>query len=120
MPWIFTNNVMSRSYLMRIPLFWKKSKSVGDSLCSVSAQIEAWRKANRKMRWQISEKEFEMISTPRLFRCPADVLQRRHPGVGYRQYRPQLPAVRHSNLAFLDRWMLAQVQPHGSAGQLTP
>jgi hypothetical protein len=49
---------------MLTPLFWKKTNTSRDPLCPVSAQIAAWRKANRIMRWRIPEKEFETISAP--------------------------------------------------------
>ncbi len=49
---------------MLTPLFWKKTNTSCDPLCPVSAQITAWRKANRKMRWGIPEKVFETISAP--------------------------------------------------------
>jgi hypothetical protein len=49
---------------MLIPLFWKKPNTSCDLLCPVGAQITAWRKANRKMRWQIPTREFETISAP--------------------------------------------------------
>jgi hypothetical protein len=49
---------------MFAPILWKKSNCHCDRLCPVSAQIAAWRKANRKMRWKISDTEFKTISSP--------------------------------------------------------
>jgi len=49
---------------MFAPILWKKPSSRCDRLCPVSAQITAWRKANRKMRWKISDEEFKTISSP--------------------------------------------------------
>lgn len=49
---------------MLTALFRRKSNTTRDILCPISEQIAAWRKANRKMRWGISEKDFETISAP--------------------------------------------------------
>ena len=49
---------------MRSPRLWEKSHRCCDPLCPVAAQIVAWQKANRKMGWEISEREFEAISSP--------------------------------------------------------
>ena len=49
---------------MLTKLFRRKSNTASDVPCPVSEQIAAWRKANRKMRWGIPEKEFETISAP--------------------------------------------------------
>lgn len=53
---------------MLAALFRRKSIAPQSLLCPVSEQVAAWRKANRKMRWGISEKEFDSISEPPILR----------------------------------------------------
>jgi hypothetical protein len=57
-------NDLAAPYAEREKGIWKKSNTSCDPLCPVTGQIAAWRKANRKMRWQIPAKEFQTISAP--------------------------------------------------------
>jgi hypothetical protein len=47
-----------------MPLFRRHTNDAGDCLRPVPAQIAAWRKANRKMRWKIPAPEFDAIPEP--------------------------------------------------------
>ena len=56
---------------MSMPLFWLRRVFLKDRIegeeqliLPVDAQIEAWRKANRKMKWGISDGEFEKVEEP--------------------------------------------------------
>jgi len=49
---------------MLTSLFWKNEGVSDHRIHTISKQIAAWRKADRKMRWHIPEEEFETISAP--------------------------------------------------------
>ncbi len=46
--------------------WFKKSESINykDQFLSVDQQVKAWRKANKKMKWGISELQFQQLPRP--------------------------------------------------------
>lgn len=49
---------------MLTSFLWKRAESSARHILPVPEQIAAWRKANRKMRWQIPDREFAAIPPP--------------------------------------------------------
>jgi hypothetical protein len=71
-PWLYPHTVMhdkSNSIMMKFVelrnFFLKKKPQVSrDQILPLELQISAWRKATRKMNWEITKDEFDGIETP--------------------------------------------------------